>query len=1156
MFFPGQQEALCANSMAYFGYSPGSEGSNQGGEMMWKAEPRQNGERGLHTGKANGPIRRRKAKNADLSGGSGDNAVPATGSKSRNRMSASKKAQHHNKVINRQLTRTADDGDLGRLLDVIYMNLSDMNGINLATAFHRVAKLSANDDTDGQAVRLRRHPIFERLFQTVVDHIMNHSLCTPNFSDLPDGTPAVRASRPEGFEMPVQCLSIVSWACATLRQRNEMLFARIAWLVGPRIDQFKSFELSNLLWAYAKMSLATGELLQVTAARLLRRQPGEFKAQCLSTIAWSFATAERRHPAVFASIAEELAANASEMKTQEIANTLWAFSRNRYPHADLFNALGDTSIDESKIWLFKYQELSNTVWAFATLGLQHPRLFEKVEMAAMRKRYDMAPQNIANILWAYTKLRVRPKTDMFPALLEVSAKSLAQHKRQELSTVIWAAAQACPHHRAFFTPAAAACLSRLREFAPSALTNLIKDLAAVQMESPEPFCQLLREALRRIQSFEPSALCTFYRGATTAFENPFYAAQETEVAEAATAICQQCIRQLYRFRTLELSDMMDLLQNMTAPARCAPTIEALERAIAAVKECPQSRQTLLGPAAIPDDEAYNPSSAAPADVWQVPIVRDGESQQLHGLDLDDVADGPVIAPVGEATPIALLPALPAQLPMTIPVPCIAGSFGPMVPPAPDLRAWSSEVGAKHAEMEAAHKEAVQVDAPPMAPAPSILVLDSSCLLQADPEGHLQPFHFDGNMQSSVVGVGSRVVMLRHGILDTRVVLKRAQGRIHMNSGTADHTHVLKRVQGRINMTNGTVDHTHVLAPIAQIVEPQAASWGVPGAPGGQSTYLAYMHCKYGNLSEWVAQRAHAEKPVRPAEAARVARSVLEAITNLHREDAQVVSFVQPDEIFIDMNEEPWVRKPLPGRPAGWGEALKWLSPEEALGSFQAGDDVWSMLSYRLGMLLYCMGIGADADPYPGKTGEMVLLGLMNEARSADLAIRPPMELYQGPPILSRLVAACLRVGGQAPPARIAVEAALRSLENPLPIPVLMRPPGLDDAETQGSSDAPQDNASARELTAGQRSPISGSQPTTRQDHPEQLRATLRDSVQSNAATSQGDTTTQAVPAAQDIAAHHPIDPLTVELPRKASSSGSSLESNELSHRFNAAARVG
>lgn len=1056
------------------------------------------------------------------------------------------KAQHYNKEINRQVTLMADLGDISQLLEVVQAYLPDMNGLNLATAFHRVAKLSAmsGDVGNQKAQLLQGHPVFRELFQEVQVHVMNHSLSDGTAASLIVGgeeqpLPATQlpykscrvANQPEGWEMPMQCMSIVTWSCATMRIRDRILFGAIAQIIGTRLDDLKSFEFSNLLWAYAKVALIPPDLFSNAGARLLRRHAGEFKAQCLSTIAWSFATAERRDSEVFQTLAQEIKENACNLKTQEISNTLWAFARSRSVDPELFSTLGHAALEEPRIWMFKPQELSNTVWAFATVGLHHPQLFDKVERAAVQKRHDMVPQNVANILWAYAKLQV-PAAGIFMALLEGTLGKLSQYKRQELSTVIWAAAQVCPQHREFFGAASRLCCHRLKEFSPHAVANLTRDLSHVETDAPELFGTILREGARRLPQFDPGALCILLRGALTAAMSPALQDSRGDVLEVLRAICDHLVPRVRRLRVVELHDLSDALWTRV------PGCEALEHA---VKQEVQERGEARGlrvaagewePAAVGCQGAAGGGEAAGEAEGEAREVPEGEGSEARLARRGErgagswgvakrsgawgwAAPGPERAfgeragcaaqsssaggarggahtpapcfdagvappwapgvftgpcnmwpggrwPPGDFNCRAPFPGgcgeayggaeewRPGPLPQELPRPeemlgwpggdasdrehrgwvtgasCRGESQLTWDRPPPEWRrelsfAGSAEGGAGSGGGRALPHAWGEEGAAEYAPgggggaawlSQGLKAFDASCLTEEGPEGELQPADFGAYGAAKVVGAGGgQRICLKHGLLDARVVLKW--------------------VPGKAALPAAAEEHPNVLQPLARVtVEPAGqpgAIWG-PGRGAAPTQYVAYLHCRHGNLAEWMQWRILQGRPVSIAESAHIVRLVLCAAEFLLQQGPEVLSILQPDEIFMDEAEQPKLRRPVPGSTAGWDDHLKWISPKEASGEVpHNSQDIWPALAYRVGLLLYFTNAGIPTEPYPQKSGETVLMELLAEVCGNGPVVRPDLNAYQGPEILKRLVAACLQPGGQEPPARAAVESVLSTM---------------------------------------------------------------------------------------------------------------------------------
>mmetsp|Transcript_86790 Transcript_86790/g.201942 ORF Transcript_86790/g.201942 Transcript_86790/m.201942 type:complete len:873 (+) Transcript_86790:133-2751(+) len=836
-------------------------------------------------------------------------------------------AQQQHKAINRQITLAAEQGDVVKLLDTAQAHLQAMNGINLATAFHRVAKLAVRGAGDKQMEQVKQMQTFQDLLGAIVGHILGHSLWHQ------DKTSASEAAG----EMPVQCMSIVSWSCATLQIRHKPLLMTIAGITARHLSEFKPYELSNLLWAYAKLSICPPELLTNVTARLLSRNEGEFKVQCLSTIAWSFATLKRRNLVVFTSLASELAAHAVEMKPQEISNTLWAFAKSRCPNTELFHVLGTVAAEESMIWQFKPQELSNTAWAFATVGLQHPALFSQVENVSIRKRHEMVPQNIANILWSFAKLQIHSWSNLFSSLLEVAGASLQHHKPQELSAVIWAAAQHCPGHAGFFGMAIVACTHRLHEFSLNALANLVKAFSVVKLSQPKRFVTLVQESLLQLPHFKAAALCNLLRGAVTATLSSTFCTEVEKIEASITRICEHLTARVSELGSCELLDISATLRM----GRCTLYSGKLYEAITHAK--------LQQHAQHPDTKTFVPNIAhSVGSMSTAPSQADDEESQEDTLwaNVDDAAnsDGASSTEIFRATDAGKM-----QNPQ------LCGSI-----------ADSGITSVSAAAQPASPREGGEQ--------PWRLALPAPCLVPV-------PVSRSHALSPSGTPTGAASV--------AATFLSTAQ-----NWACAT--------------VNGDMEPKQV----------QLSSFLLQEAVG--------VHpCR--DLSTWLAWRSRTCEDLKPSEAARIVRSVLVQAEALLGQGALALGSVQPDRIFMGENEEPYLHELLAAQPGGWGDALKWLSPEEAAGRSQGGVGAWPALAFRLGLLLHCLGSGTCSDPYPGKSGEAVLVGLLAELDGLGPPVRPDMAAYKGPDILRRLVAACLRMGGQAPPARGAMMAVLDAL---------------------------------------------------------------------------------------------------------------------------------
>jgi len=440
-----------------------------------------------------------------------------------------------NKWINRQVTKVANDGNLHDLLDTSIYYLPQMNSINLVTALHRVTKLVASGRTNLTVEKLLEKPQFNLLWQTVTSKVELH----------------LNGESQEEGAFEVQCMSLVCWSCATLRLYASDILNTISEIASPRLHEMKPFELSNMVWAYAKLQLGQPKFYEAVSDRVLQRQAGEFSLQCISMIAWSFASVKNRDLPLFASLSKEMTDSLLDIKPQEISNSLWAYAKISCPYHALFMALADVAC-EKDFWQFKPQELSNTVWAFATSLIRHNLLFEKVAKVAIAKRSELLPQNCANILWAYAKLQVGGRDALFRALLEQTIMQLPRHNPQEMSAIVWAAVrEADPIRKTLFDAVAAHWSGYLKDFSLQALANMVK--AFVTAGGPMSFVEeMTNVGMTSLYKFDKLGLVTLFHGLVLVYmrhDKPNWATKPVKT------VARRLEARIHKFENKELTSL-------------------------------------------------------------------------------------------------------------------------------------------------------------------------------------------------------------------------------------------------------------------------------------------------------------------------------------------------------------------------------------------------------------------------------------------------------------------------------------------------------------------------------------------------------------------------------------------------------------------------
>lgn len=346
------------------------------------------------------------------------------------------------KTINREITHAASKGKARAVLDVTWSRLTSMNGVNLATALHRIARHSTEDPSQISDVHL--HPGFGPMMKAI-ERKATFALESGQDSNSAEAQSA-------GF--PAQCASIIAWSCATLSVRDEGMFGILAELAGPRLRELKPYEVTNLIWAFAKLTVPCVPLYQNAAKVLQTRRHGEYKAQCLSAAVWSFAQSaalsRTAQIQLFKSIGDEMAPQVASLKPQEMANTVWSFGRVRVKHQRLFEEICGTFANNPGASRFSIPQLTSILMGCAQVRFQQPEVIGRISAVMLRNSHALTPEQTSCVLWSLAELDAHDRVLLVQKLLDMAAADLTSFKHEELHNVMTAARTLCPQHRVLF----------------------------------------------------------------------------------------------------------------------------------------------------------------------------------------------------------------------------------------------------------------------------------------------------------------------------------------------------------------------------------------------------------------------------------------------------------------------------------------------------------------------------------------------------------------------------------------------------------------------------------------------------------------------------------------------------------------------------------
>ncbi|CAJ1330599.1 unnamed protein product [Effrenium voratum] len=208
------------------------------------------------------------------------------------------------------------------LLEAVGRHLQQMSGVNLATAFHRLAR--AKDSTGSKE-------IIDRTLQAMMDRA---ELLAGQDMMYQDGS------------MPPNCCTLIAWSCATLGTFRNSLFSMLTTNTLRSLPHCQIYELTNLLWSYAQLNKLSkvGQLLPnlrdlTDAVMKLFLDAGvkNMKVQVLISALVSVASLPGGASAswLFAEISEELAQRWDELPIRKRSQVVLAFQLMRNQNRDL-----------------------------------------------------------------------------------------------------------------------------------------------------------------------------------------------------------------------------------------------------------------------------------------------------------------------------------------------------------------------------------------------------------------------------------------------------------------------------------------------------------------------------------------------------------------------------------------------------------------------------------------------------------------------------------------------------------------------------------------------------------------------------------------------------------------------------------------------------
>jgi len=237
----------------------------------------------------------------------------------------------------------------------------------------------------------------------------------------------------------------LAWAFGRTGYRSEPLFAEISaqLLSTPQhLSQLRHMEISNLLWAFAKVEVPAPALFE-RAQGLVISKRSQLEPQHLSNIAWAYSRFDIRSQPLFAALSIEARSKIDGFSPLGLANLTAAFAQLKIYDAPLFRKIEQRA--SLLVSHFNPSELALIAWGLAEISMLEHRgeldyskmslnrreLFRQIREAADAKRDQFRDVHWETLTQALAKVQ-QPPPPSAQQIEEKERRALAPEEKNEI----------------------------------------------------------------------------------------------------------------------------------------------------------------------------------------------------------------------------------------------------------------------------------------------------------------------------------------------------------------------------------------------------------------------------------------------------------------------------------------------------------------------------------------------------------------------------------------------------------------------------------------------------------------------------------------------------------------------------------------------------
>jgi hypothetical protein len=278
---------------------------------------------------------------------------------------------------------------------------------HLASNLFAVADICKKNSTESERMNLLIDSIVSSLHTRGLDSVSTSDLISVSTSlarlgRLERSVMSYLADRVMGQidAIPIDQLTSVLWAFTVLKISDKTLYSKIQSMLESRAPtECSKRNLVDLVWSLAKGGPgdeSLSELFKFTMAPLLRTHMMEMTVRELSTVLWSFATAEIVDFDFYNDVAHALIPKVAEMNAHDVSSIVWALSSVHYSHSDLLrNLKHQAHVLRNQ---FTPLQLSRVVYGLGAADVRDRRVMTELVDACKKRMHLLYTQNVVEIL--------------------------------------------------------------------------------------------------------------------------------------------------------------------------------------------------------------------------------------------------------------------------------------------------------------------------------------------------------------------------------------------------------------------------------------------------------------------------------------------------------------------------------------------------------------------------------------------------------------------------------------------------------------------------------------------------------------------------------------------------------------------------------------